>query len=205
MERDRVSAYEKCSTDMLIFPRRNNELRDITWLSTVDDAQVQPSGNDEFGPIKSGALTITGPLGIFRINRYGGFQHIPRSGNLDDSKDLLVDGWWDTTDYTRIFGKSGYTCLRKYPAYGGTEESQTEANLLDVFYLPIRAVYTDTKTELLSGLLLLPTGKKEGQFRRVGIFETGTTFGDGPIHEFMGKTDIFDSRFFKRKRPTTIC
>jgi hypothetical protein len=189
---------------MLICCYSQDEPGDITWLSYVDDGQVQPSRNDEFGQIKSGNLTMTGRLGVFRINKDKRSQPGSHSGNLADTKVLKVLGLWDTTEYEQTFGVSGITQLWIYTTYGTTKKP-AEVHLLDVFYLLVRVI--DHKTEVqglgqyrLSGLLLLATGKKKGQFRRIGMFEVRGNWGTGLLSEFSCKTDILDPRFFKRKR-----
>jgi len=175
----------------------------ITWLSTVDDAQVQPSKNDEFGQIKSGNLTITGRLGVLKINKDDGFQPGSHSVKLTDTAYFSCTFWWDTTEYKQAFGEASLTQVRKYTTYGTTQKSQGQVDRLDIFYLPVRSTHRkgqeDTWTTL-SGLLLLPTGEKKGQFRRVGMLELIGYYAQGPIPECTRTTDILDSRFFKRKR-----
>jgi hypothetical protein len=149
---------------------------------------------------------MTGRLGVLRIGRDYRLQPGPHSGNLADTKFLTGRCFWDTTEYEQTYGGSGIKALWKYTTYGTTEKSQAETNLLDVFYLPVRFLdsktkYKGIKPAVLSGLLLLPTGKKKGKFRRVGMFEVG---GDlwmtGPVGKFTDQTDILDSRFFMKKR-----
>jgi hypothetical protein len=52
---------------------------------------------------------------------------------------------------------------------------------------------------IVTALLLLPTGEEDGQFRRVGQFETGNNFSDARWEEFTNKTNILDQRYFTSK------
>lgn len=100
-----------------------------------------------------------------------------------------------------IFVKSQRnTRLRRYSRYGTEKGPNIEVNPLDVFYLPVRIMdadpdSSDSERPVLTGLLLLPTGKK-GQFRRVGQFERMEHWDENEIESLTETTRILDYRFF---------
>lgn len=146
---------------------------------------------------------MTGRLGVFRISKCKAGKAGAHSGNLAGAKRWICC-WWDTTDHEQAFGRSGQKELWQYTAYGTAKKSQAKTNLSDVFYLPVRIMDSDPdvvgyKQPTLTGLLLQPTGKTNGQFRRVGVFEGSKRWGSEVVR-ITGKTDILDSKFFVEKR-----
>jgi hypothetical protein len=177
---------------------------DIKWLSKVGDAQMQLVGSDEFGQVSSGCLTMTGRLGVFRIDK-------EKSGNAGSNNEILVNiqRWvkvsWDTVEIEKVFGKPGDTVLWRCSQYGTAKGTKLKRDSLDVFYLPVRIMDTNRDThgfeiQMLTGLPLLPTGKKYGQFRRVGQFETLYDWDTiNYIGPFTNKSNVLDERFFMSK------
>jgi hypothetical protein len=193
------SAFDVCN-DFSVLTSICSQPGDIQWLSKVDKVDVQPSSNDVFGQVRSGNLTLTGRLGVFRINK-GGFQKPGDMGNIIGTE-RLVRTSWDTLDAEKQYGESGKTRLWRYSRYGNAKGPRMKQHQLDVFSLPVRimdadATEVDYEMPLLTGLLLLPTGKKQGQFRRVGQFEiTEQWWGGNVITPFTNETNIVDERFF---------
>jgi hypothetical protein len=106
--------------------------------------------------------------------------------------------------YQEVFGISGDMEVWRYTTFGTSKRPQPEFDALDVFYLSVRVMGRDpytigSETPILRGLLILPTGKKNGQFRRVGMFEVCDHFKTLPLGDFTCATDISDSRFFKTR------
>ncbi len=116
---------------------------------------------------------------------------------------------WDNKELTERFSKGGWTDVQRYCRYGPpyhTKRKLRASRSLDVFYLPFRLMdYNVVGQELerpkLSGLLLLPTKKKNGEFRRVGHFELdGGLDGDiSSLTPFTNETAILDGRYYVSK------
>lgn len=115
---------------------------------------------------------------------------------------------WDTQEIEAMFGKSGErTSLWRYSTYGTGKGSYRSLNSLDVFYLPVRVMDADPsgndyEAPMLTGLLLLPTGKQRGHFRRVGQFglsEQWTRHDERAIEPLTKPTGILDDCFFISK------
>lgn len=151
------SAFDVCN-DFSVLTSICSQPGDIQWLSKVDKVDVQPSSNDVFGQVRSGNLTLTGRLGVFRINK-GGFQKPGDMGNIIGTE-RLVRTSWDTLDAEKQYGESGKTRLWRYSRYGNAKGPRMKQHQLDVFSLPVRimdadATEVDYEMPLLTGLLLL--------------------------------------------------
>jgi hypothetical protein len=111
---------------------------------------------------------------------------------------------WDTVERQRTFGKSGDTQIWRHSRFGIPKGPMATPHPLDVFYLPIRIMDadpddTDWEAPFLSGLLLLPTKNKNGEFRRVGHFEMSEHQEVDSVRPLAQKTDVLDPRFFISK------
>ena len=197
--------------EIVLTSRDYSEPGEIEWLSQVDSVHVQPTNHDEFGQIKSGALTITGRLGVFRISKDKSNKPGSHTGNLVGSK-KSVRAYFDNTTYESTFGVSSMaipqdTDLWRYNTFGTTQRARAKLNPLDLFFLPVRVMdcdpdVSDYEQPMLTGLLLLPTGKKRGEFTRVGMYEISVFWlpnRDEGLKPFLGRTDILDDRFYMKK------
>lgn len=161
-------------------------------------------------------MTLTGRLGVFRIDKEKLGNPVNGNGNLIRTQRWVVASW-DTQELEAIFGKSGQnTVLWRYSTYGTGKGSSGSMNSLDVFYLPVRVMdadpdESDYELPMLTGLLLLPTGKQKGLYRRVGQFELSEQWlrgGKESIEPLTESTSILDTRFFVSKHKHgqyTIC
>jgi hypothetical protein len=190
----------------------------ITWLARVDRVSVQLASTEPFGQVKSGLLTLTGHLGVFRIKQ-SGHDAAPSdvAGNLDPT-DLQISASWDTKDPSLPQSSSPRTldlnlAIWRYTTYHGLNRSTNP--LIDVFYMPVRLMDADAneadyEAPVVTGLLLTPLGGRNGYYRRIGQFELAEQWlPRGQTVEAMTRsTGIADRRFFveKHKRGKyTIC
>jgi hypothetical protein len=142
-------------------------------------------------------------LGVFRVDRDN--QNTPGShtGNLVGKKKWIIASW-DTIEQQKAFGNSEHTEVWRYGRFGIPKGSMAKVHALDVFYLPVRIMDADPderdwEAPMISGLLLLPTRKKNGEFRRVGQFEMSEHWEENSVRPLAEKTDILDPRFFISK------
>src|SRR5277367_3675366 len=61
---------------------------DIKWLARVVKAETKLASNDIFGQVSSGTLTLTGLLGVFRINKEG-----IEPPHADNDTVVPTEGW----------------------------------------------------------------------------------------------------------------
>lgn len=189
----------------------------MTWFTHVDDAAVKLTDTGSFGQVRSGLVTLTGRLGVFRID-HDKTDTTPGGNGAFDIKKRWIKASWDTTEIMDNFGKSGDTDVWRYTTYGISSEAPPHA--LDVFYMPFRIMEADPdeydyERPMLTGVLLLPVGdRRRGIFRRVGQFEMSEFWdrpeetGESLIDVLSEPTSIVDSRFYvsRRKKSTyTIC
>lgn len=197
---------------------------DITWLAKVGDASVQLAETGTFGQVKAGSMNLTGRLGVFRIDKENSSNPISRNGDIIPTK-RWVHASWDTKEVQDIFAKPGHNTdlpgyevyLWRYSSYRTGKRSNEDLDPLDVFYMPVRIMEADPngydyERPMLTGLLLLPTGKRKGEYRRVGQFELSEhdiRSEDGESIESLTETTrISDNRFFVSRRKNgeyTIC
>jgi hypothetical protein len=143
---------------------------------------------------------MTGRLGIFRINKDG--SSLPDPGDVTIvHTQRRVDVYWDTIALRKKYGKSGETKVWRYCEYISPKASKSNKWLLDVFYLPVRIMHADPYTydyerPMLTGLLLLPTGKKNGQFRRVGVYELSEFSVENGIAPLINTTQQINPTYF---------
>jgi hypothetical protein len=188
----------------------------VTWFTHVDDATVQLADTGSFGQVRSGIVTLTGRLGVFRIDRDKTESEPAGNGTFDLTK-RWISASWDTTEIMANFGKSGETDVWRYITYGISSEAPLHA--LDVFYMPFRIMEADPdendyERPMLTGVLLLPVGDgRRGVFRRVGQYEMSEFWdrpedeGESLIEVLSESTSIADGRFYvarRKKRTYTI-
>jgi len=112
---------------------------------------------------------------------------------------------WDTKELEHQFSKSGDTKLWRYYEYGLAKETEHRADPLDVFYMPVRVMDENPNNTghpeepTLKGLLLLPTRKKNGYFRRVGRFEISEHCTGIEVSPFTNKMRALSPRFYISK------
>ena len=161
-----------------------------THLARVLDAQTTPAAADadEFGPVQSGRLTIRGPLGLARL-------YMDSEPQPQDRPVTTISGWLkedvllDAIDPSTGWGASEpVRAIRRVVVADDDDPERFRFRFFDdddraspvslCFFMPT-AVHKDAKgrDQKLVGLLLLPTGRARGEFRRVGMFaaQTGNT------------------------------
>jgi hypothetical protein len=194
----------------------SGEPGEITWLASVDNVSVQLAETGPFGQATSGYMNLTGRLGVFRIEKEKLDTPVNGNGDLICTKRWVMASW-DTQELEDIFGRSGrQTHLWRYSTYGTGKGSSGNMNSLDVFYMPVRIMDADPdgsdyEQPMLTGLLLLPTGKQKGEYRRVGQFELSkrwTRHDEESIEPLTETTRILDNRFLVSRRKHgqyTVC
>ena len=181
----------------------------------MDDASVQLAETGKFGQAKSGFLTLTGRLGVFRIDKENQDHPVSGNGNLIRTKRWVLASW-DTQELeAALRGSVRNINLWRYSTYGNGKDSSGSSNSLDVFYMPFRVMEADAggydyEMPMVTGLLLSPTGKQKGLYRRIGQFELSQQWlsKEESIEPMTESTSILDKRFFvsKHKRGQyTIC
>lgn len=185
-------------------------------MAKVDDASIQLNDTGKFGQVRSGCVILTGCLGVFKIENEVPDDRKTESGTLDHTR-RWVAASWDTQELEAKFGKSNqHTNLRRYLTYGIGKGSSRSSDSLDVFYVPLRLMDSDTEDTdmeepMLTGLLLLPLGKQKGVYQRIGQFELSQQWlraGDRSIEPLTESTNILDQRLFVSKQKYgkyTIC
>jgi hypothetical protein len=152
-------------------------------------------------------MILTGRLGVFRIEKGKLDSQIHGNGNIIPIKQWIAASW-DSQELEAIYGKTGrHTYLWCYSTYGTARGPGKGLNPFDVFYMSVRIMDADPDTSdyerpMLTGLLLLPTGKRNGQYRRVGQFELSEHWfkhEKESIEPLTGSTGIMDKRFYMSK------
>jgi hypothetical protein len=153
---------------------------------------------------------MIGRLGVLRINKDRLEDAGSGNGNIIHEKHW-INIYWDTQELEATFGKtySGSSVWR-YSTYGTNRNVSEGLNPLDVFYLPVRIMDSDPdgsdyESPMLTGLLLLPTGKHKGEYRRVGQFELSERSLPYDQREESFKpltkpTGLMDGRFYLAKQ-----
>jgi hypothetical protein len=161
------------------FKSSNRIPGDIDWLAKIKEVEVKLVTKDKFGQVGSGSLTLTGPLGVLRLEKEGIPSPSPDDETIvQEQRRILV--YWDTKELEQGFGQSGERLVWRYSTYGSSSKGKHVPNALDVFYMPVRFMEFreegwDCERPKLASLLLQPVGKKRGQYRRVGLFERSGT------------------------------
>jgi hypothetical protein len=115
--------------------------------SDIVEAEIEPMGLDPTGQVKSGFIRLQGPLLTGSILENG-----PRNDTEAQIK-LKVNGIWrNVNKHDRDF------C------------SDRDESIKKVHCMPILCERIDDDFERFYCLLLVPTGLKSGEFRRVGLF-----------------------------------
>lgn len=186
----------------------------------MDDVSVQLASAGKFGQVQSGLLMVTGHLGVFRIDKENK-EDLPvdANGTLFPTKRSIAASW-DTKELEATSSVySVNTNLWRYSTYGdsngkgkgkdkGKGSGGKTANALDVFYMPFRVMDADAneadyEMPMLTGLLLSPTGKGKGVYRRIGQLELSeqwhTASKENSLEAMTESTNILDQRFFTAK------
>jgi hypothetical protein len=150
---------------------------------------------------------MTGPLGVLRMEKEGVQPPVPDDETIIHEKRWVLPHW-DTKELKERFGGSKYAGAWRYSTYGsnGKVKHRPDCESLDVFYMPIRVMGycedgDDDEWPKLAALLLLPTGKKRGQYRRVGLLEC-LSRGDEKVWSgkaLRNKTKILSPRYYVRE------
>lgn len=187
----------------------------------MDDANIDIGETGKFGAVKSGNLTLTGHLGVFRIEKEDQ-QHSHR-GNIQLSpEELRVLIFWDTKEIqTRVTScqkapANGGTWIKRYSAFHYNDEAYNSTlGVSDIFYMPFRVMDADYfgfdyEDPVLTGMLLLPVDGRDGFYQRIGQYEIPERWLEkGESLEPMTRsTEIMDKRYFLKKHKHdryTIC
>jgi hypothetical protein len=159
--------------------------------------------NDEFGRVISGSLTLTGPLGVLRL------EH-----DAPESKDIRVANFYHKKRMAKMFSDSmalpkshpltGANSFRRYMTVG----PDWKPSDLNLFYMPIRLMdeFFDgmsVEKPILKGLLLKPIGNKKGEYERIGMFETSDVWEGNCVQAFRcNRTDIQSSKYLTLNQGT---
>jgi hypothetical protein len=157
--------------------------------------------------VTSGRLTLTGPLGVIRL---GKDDPEPKSTDLPGfyRKRWTAKMFSDTLDLPKSQPLCGTTSFRRFISAGSETSSNWTPGDLDIFYMPIRLMdefFDDMSTEhpILKGLLLKPTGKKNGEYKRIGMFETSDVWDGNCVQAFRcNRTDICSPEYFVSEHGT---
>jgi Heterokaryon incompatibility protein (HET) len=175
---------------------------EIEWYTQVIEAATKAASGNIYGQIGSGSLKMTGRLGVLRIKKDDAPLPDPADENLVHiERQARIH--WDTQDLEHQYCPSGDHVVWRYTTYT-TPASTTQcvSRYLDVFVMPVRIMEEDPdgrdwEAPLLVGLLLLPTRKRKGQYRRVGLIEaTQHWYGDNAVKPFTNTTKIRETAFF---------
>ena len=174
-------------------------MSNITWLARVVDVISDLLTQDEFGEMRSGRLILNGPLGVLRM------------GRTEQRQGPSSRGFYRTQHTARLFFDTALqqtTTFQIYISVGSEMNPNWTPGNSDLFYMPIRLMdeVIDGRTAMhrvLKGLLLAPTGKRHGEYSRVGVFESSNAW-DGHCVQALrcNRTDIYSSQYFVSKGGT---
>ncbi|KAK6078298.1 heterokaryon incompatibility protein [Seiridium cupressi] len=180
----------------------------ITWLSRINQAHVVLRSSQKFGQVSSGCVTITGRLGVFRVDASKTLKVPPANGKGKlAARKTWIPASCDTLDNQAVFGLSGRTELWRYIEYGTKtitkSKSKARRGQLNVFHLPMRIMDADPderdwEAPMLTGLLLLPA-ERDGHYRRIGQYEVSEHWEAGSVAFFTNKTVLLDSTMYISK------
>lgn len=185
----------------------------VTWFAQVDQASTSLATKELFGQVRSGVVILTGHLGVMRIvkDEVDGADNL--NGTLVDDTGTL-EASWDTWEMVEQFNKSGIhswdTSFRRYSTYRPISGSAASLHSSDVFFVPVRKMKADHhdwdyEVPVLTGLFLLPTGSKNGYYKRVGQFEFSERVvqrdeADKVFDHLTRSTGLTDPRYFVSKQ-----
>ncbi|KAF2248961.1 HET-domain-containing protein [Trematosphaeria pertusa] len=176
-------------------------------LAHVLHVSSDPVDGDCYGFVHGGRLRILASLGVFQISR-------PYTTNeeMEEGEDA-ISIFWDSNEEARRYGetkdrrlemshrhKTPNTVVQKLDAYG----SSGQHGARDLFFMAIHMMGFSLELSHdidLGGLLLLPTGEKRGEFRRIGSFDAyEDRFGGTPIIQMFKRlktsTTLLDDAYF---------
>lgn len=175
---------------------------DVRWLAKVVQVGTRASGRDGFGQVHSGKVVLSGLLGALRLDPDGETR-----GSINS--DVIVDIprrarlHWDTSEFEERFYPSGDTDIWRYATYGarsGKKKAKHKHGASDCFLMPFRTMGhadgRDYDMPYLVGLLLLPTGQANGQYRRVGLLEISDHWWENEHKPFTNPTRILSPQYF---------
>ena len=139
-------------------PCLNDERAESQWNCEVLDTKLAPV-DDVFGPVKDGSLTLRTWICQIEVC----------SPTYPFSVTELSDGW----NLLAINGVAvSYFGTAQISMDHPSPQMRRLSVLLCFYFIPIRATFNRDKSRRrdLAGLLLRRTGKKRGQYYRVGVF-----------------------------------
>jgi hypothetical protein len=175
-------------------------------LANISQANVTPAGQDDLGMIKDGFLIISGHLGVMQLYQSGEF--VPR-----EFKFSPFDSWLDDevsldaidAEYALV-GKKTIQAFNVIEAgTGGLDLAFSLDDKLVCFFMPIAFHKQAIHSPRVVGLLLLPTERSAGEFRRIGMF---AAYLKHSIAKLAGPFGTIGPSFYKAKTDEgiyTIC
>lgn len=127
-----------------------------------------------------------------------------RDGKLHDEKEHIRVNW-DTLETQAIYREfSTAPAVWKYSCYGSSSDSGAKVDSMDLFYMPFRIMRYDPDgydydTPMLTGLLLGPTGKRKGEYQRLGQFEMAEYWVEKSVRSLVVATEILDEQVYVSK------
>lgn len=181
----------------------------IEWFCEVDAVAVEPAEpseglvEPEYGQFQSGTLTLTGRLSVLRLPRDGTDRPGSRIGKLHE-EERHIRAHWDLLETQEMYGlQTIVTAVWKYSTYGTPGDIPATAHVdpMDVFYMPFRIMDWDPDGRdydglMLTGLLLRPTGSRQGEYCRIGQFEMSEHWVEKSVRPLVDTTEILDEHLF---------
>ena len=176
----RCPSWSWMSVDGPINLRQNHPFFDDAKLARgtqVVDAKVQLEDDaNPFGSLYSGFLQLQGPLRAFRHVRAAWPPGVDRTGEWLDGNTTTV--FHDYRDATNLEPMEDFAPCKTY------QEADDEGVTV-LCFLPVRTEKYTGHSDVLSGLVLVPTSRNDGckkagrtpagEFERIGLFETRDT------------------------------
>jgi len=165
----------------------------VSWFAFVRDISAVPTSPElgELGPVRDGKLRMVGRLLAVRV------QAVDKSQERTEGS-FRCNIFWDTTELESQFGLSGEWDLVRIPQLqvANTVDAKTLKTEWDIFMIPVRvtedmAEFDNMWNVYLKGLLIVPTGRCDGEFRRVGLVRV-----EYDLFTSVESTAIVDSRYF---------
>jgi tetratricopeptide (TPR) repeat protein len=152
----KAPSWSWASVNCRITYSRSFKISDKKWF-TLHDVHIEHK-LDEYGPVKSGWLRVRGSLHRMRITR------------SSEKNSELYPKMHMHFGKTRVPDEDYEVCLDGNPR---SEIPHPEG--ITVYAFPIASYGQEPSYSSLSTLLLRPTGKKRGQYTRVGVLHLGMT------------------------------
>lgn len=146
-------------------------------LARVQEVNVTSAGKNDFGSITDGHLKLQGRLGLVRLYREG-------EPGQADRRVTTISSWiservyLDVSDSAIGMDTQRIVSLQVLEANADTMDSMLGTqSMLVCFFMPIAIHNREERRGMMPkivGLLLLPTEKARGEFRRIGMFTAHT-------------------------------